>query len=1061
MLYTSNRLETLVSQLAYLLTTAPAPPLVAEHIVVQHPGMGQWVQRKLARHTGIAANLKFPLPGRFIGNLMEQVMGSEVNLQLFSREVLTWRIYQILPAFFATDAGKLLTGYVTGDDAALKMYQLAATQGNLFDQYQIFRPDVLLQWEEEESNHWQATLWKTLASDHLHRSACIHRTLETLSRIPFDHHLPEQVYLFGLNSLAPVYLEILTTLSQHTQVHLFHLSPCQEYWGDVLSDKQLARQRNRQTQTPHDRETLYIERGNPLLASLGSVAQDFHNQLLEYQMEEEELFIPRAESSLLATLQNHILFMEDGEQTEISEKPPLEDDGSLQFHICHSPLREVQVLHDTLLKLFTRIPDLTAGDILVIAPDIQIYTQAIQGVFHSAPPDQQIPFSLRDQSIAGISSTAQTFLDLLTILAGKCTGMEVLSLLESEPLLARFHLSRADLPRIRRWINDSAIHWGLDENHRNKLGMGNYTQNSWQDGLDRLMLAYFLDSPEHCFNGHYPASTVTVSEADLLGGLAECIDQLRRWSHDVAIPRALPQWASTLMELLQTFFLQEQDEPGIKLIRDYLETLHNQTELAGCTQQVEYAVVVHHLQQHLLTQPADQVFLSGRITICNMVPMRSVPFRVICMLGMHDGNFPRSQPTISFNLLQQKPRPGDRNRRNDDRYLFLESLLSARDCLSISWIGRSQQDNSEAPPATVVCELQDYINHSFQSSDDSPASSAITRKHPLQPFSRHCFTTDSPMQSYASTWLPAYRKDSSAQFITDSLTSNDKVTSVSIDLNKLILFWKHPCRYFLEQQLGMRTREQHILIEESEPFLLNNLDQYIFRNALVTELLNNTPSVQVQTRMKDSGFLPQGSYGEIQLEHIMEESLAFAATVAELTASPSSPLEIDTHIGPYHITGWLRNLYPKGRITWESGRLKAATLMELWIYHLFLCHLDQSECPETSIHYCRDEFFCLGPAEDASRHLRHLLDLFQAGQQRPLPFFPESSLAGMQAKPGKRETEMLKKWQGGYYSRGEGEDEAYLLIFGPETLPVLERESLDLATLFEPILAHRCDDAEA
>ncbi len=1059
--YSSNRLETLVDQLANLLTAAPAPPLTAEQIVVQHPGMGQWVQRKLAQHTGIAANLEFPLPGRFIGNLMEQVLETKVDLQLFDRDVLSWRIYQELPDFFKTPKGEPLTGYVSGEGAALKTYQLAATLGNLFDQYQMFRPDILQQWEEEEHDDWQATLWKHLAGDHLHRSACIHRTLQTLSQAPFHHHLPQQLYLFGLNSLAPVYLEILVTLGKHTRIHLFHLSPCQEYWGDTLSDRKLARQRGRRKQSEQDRDALYMERGNPLLTSLGSVAQDFQNQLLEYDLEEEENFSAHESATVLASLHNHILFMEDGEQAASEEKPALRDDGSLQFHICHSPLREVQVLHDTLLQLFTDIPDLTAGDVLVIAPDIQIYAQAVQGVFHSAPPDKQIPFSIRDQSIAGLSSTTQTYLDLLTTLAGKCGAPEVLSLLESGPLLARFNLSQADLPRIHRWISDSAIHWGMDREQREQLGMADYRQNSWQHGMDKLMLSYFLGSTEHSFNGCFPTAAVAVSEANLLGGLAAFIHRLRSWSHDISTPRSLAGWTKSLLEILHDFFLEDQDETGIMLIREYLETLSNQAELACCTRSMEFGVALHHLQQHLSVRPSGQVFLSGRVTFCNMIPMRSVPFRVIWLLGMHDGNFPRSGSSISFNLLQQKPRPGDRNRRNDDRYLFLETMLSARDCLSISWVGRSLQDNSETPPSTVVSELRDYINHSFKSPDHRRPSSCLTREYPLQPFSRHCFAADSPIQSYDRSWLPAPSKNSPPDFISSFTKDRTDPADMEIDLGRLVLFWKHPCRFFLEQELGMRLREQHILIEESEPFVLNGLDQYFLRNSLITDFLSGSSFEQIHSRLLDSGCLPQGAYGDIQLERINEESASFADAVAEQLVHPCAPMEIDTHIGPYHITGWLNSLYPAGRITWRSGGLKAAALMETWIYHLFLSRLDKIPISRTSIHYCRDNRIRLRAVEDADTLLREMLDLFIRGRQRPLPFFPESFLAGAPAKPEKKNSVIRSAWQGGYNRLGEGEDPAYRLIFNPHRVPPLEPEALELAALFEPIFAHRCDDAEA
>ncbi len=1063
-LYNSNRLENLLRELSRLLIIAPAPPMQAEQIVVQHPGMGQWVQRQLAQQVGIAANLEFPLPGRFIGSLIEQILGENSASHLFSRDVLLWRIYQELPSFCSTTPGKPLAAYVSGLDANLKTYQLAGVLSDLFDQYQVFRPDILRQWDKTQdetiTNDWQPLLWKILAEDHLHRSACLHQTLQALFQAPCCSHLPEQVYLFGLHSLAPVYLEILVALSQHIQIHLFHLTPCQEYWGDILSDRQLTHHGRTHQAAVLDQEDLYLERGNPLLASLGGVARDFHNQLLEYEFEELDFFEQAPGCTILSRLQNHILYMKDGGQAAPEDKPFLREDCSLTFHICHAPLREIQVLHDYLLTLFSRMPGLQAGDILVMAPDMQAYAQAVQGVFLAAPEGQQIPFSINDQPCTGGLATVQTFLDLLTTLSGKCPVSEILSLLESEPLHSRFHLNHTDLPKIRQWIKASAIHWGLDQEQREQLGMQDYFQNSWQDGLEKLMLAYFFDSVEHSFNDRFPATTLPLSEADTLGGFTEFIAQLQAWSHRVTTPRTLSQWIEDLLALLEAFFVQEKDEPSIKRIRDGLEALLNQAEAAGCSQPIEYKIVIHHLTRQFLATPADQVFLSGRVTFCNMVPMRSVPFRVICMLGMQDDNFPRSGPAISFSLLHKKPRTGDRNRRNDDRYLFLEALLSARDALFISWVGRSRIDNSEIPPSTVVSELQDYLDRCFRSPDHRSPATCITREHPLQPFSRDYFKPSSPVRSHARAWLPSQKITPLRPFAKPFSPSLDRSVHTShIDLAQLARFWQNPCRFFLEQQVGMRLAEYYTLVDESEPFLLNNLDQFLFRSTIIADLLNGRTLAQSQSRLLDSGHLPQGAYGDMQLAAINEESVALAEAISQHISSPPTTLDIDTHIGDYHVIGRLNALYPAGRITWRSSRLKASSLMEAWVYHLFLCRLKNSPIPGKSMHYSRDKTIYLHQVKNPEQHLMRLLDLYVQGLTSPLPFFPESSLAGIRTTPDKAEQAVLKKWQGNYRSKGEREDAAYRFLFGPNSTPVLDPESRALVTLLNPILAHWSDNA--
>jgi exodeoxyribonuclease V gamma subunit len=1062
-LYRSNKLEILVTQLAQLLQERPALPMLPETIVVQHQGMGQWVRRQLAQRLNIAANLKFPLPGRFIGELMEQLLGQQQELQLFGREVLTWRLYQLLPEFSQNEQGVALKKYTQSENTPLKPYQLASILSNLFDQYQIFRPDILRKWEQEPSEEWQSALWYRLSQNLADRSTLLHRTLETLNAVPFEHCLPKQIYLFGINSMAPIYLDIIQTLANHSDIHLLTLSPCQEYWGDVLSDRQLSRSKKFSSTAPETMEELYISRGNPLLASLGSVGQDFHNQLLEYTLEEFELFEPWGDNSILHLLHDHILEMEDISQTPESQKPLLTADGSLQFHVCHSPLREVQVLHDRLLDLFQQLPKLNAGDILVVTPDIQVYSQAIEGVFNSCPPEHFIPFMLSDQVHQQLSPTIQTFADLLSALSGTFGVAEILNLLEADALLSRFKMESTDIPKIRLWIEDTAIHWGLDEGQRASLGIPEFSQNSWQDGCDKLLLSYFLGSNDIEFQGSYGASSIAVSESELLGGLTTFISQLRRWASRIKQAKTLSDWAKLLLMLVEDFFDQETDPIGVNLVREILVKLDEQANLAACALPIDYQVVAHHLTQTLGEGNTDQVFLSGRVTFCNMVPMRSVPFRVICLLGMQDGNFPRSQPAISFNLMQQQPRIGDRNRRADDRYLFLETLLSAQDCLYISWIGRSQLDNSESPPSSVVSELHDYLNQCFQTVDGTIPAKLITCHHPLQPFSPENYVPLTNHPSFAANWLPTLHQQPAPPFITDRLAVESVAPKEPVALEQFIRFWMHPCRYFLEQQLGLRMGQRYRLLEESEAFDLDGLQQYSIRRQILELLLDDQPEDQITARLRSSGQVPLGEHGTIQLEQQFKECRECAEILRPKLSKALPPYEINLKIGQHHLTGWLDDLYAtQGRIDWSVGRITAHAMMTTWICHLILCLQERPPAPKCSAYHGREEQLFLNKVNEPEPYLVRLLDLYQEGQTRPLPFFPATCLARATAKPGKENDEARKAWQSSRFHRGEEQDAAYQLLYRSQAgLPIYLPEAITLAELFLPLFAHRTEDAEA
>lgn len=1070
-LYQSNQLEILALHLRTILQDTPSDPFIPEVIVVQHQGMAQWISQQLAFADGIAANLRFPLPARLIWTVLQDLTGATPTEDLFKKSVLRWRIAGLLPSFLTHPKFGEITTYLTDDDSGEKLYQLAGRISDIIDQYQVYRPEMLDQWQQVQGDHWQAVLWQALTADTFPQRAYLGRQVQQLLNATDNENrkLLPRYHLFGLNSLAPVYLDIFARLGQLTAVHCYHLSPCRQYWGDIMPARHQAGLRARQ-QLSSTADT-YLEQGHPLLASLGKTGQDFFEQLLALDdIQSVDLHLEDEQGHLLAVLRNDILDLHDRTSGEHGRYHLDPDDRSLQFHCCASPFREIQVLHDRLLDLMLHYPDLTPGDILVCAPDIQLYADAIAGVFNETGREHHIPWSIADQSPDNASPLVRCFLDVLDLFVGRFTAPDVLALCETAALLRRFSLDSTLLPLFHDWVSGSGIRWGLDEAHRHDLAVQDGHLHSWQFGLDRLVLGYLMGNCQEPQAGILPYAVLTAGHAEDLGGFATLVTTLAHWRRMLHAPRPAAQWTDDLLKLLESLFApSEEDEEGLLMLQTSISSLHEDCQAAGYHTPLSFAVVAQHLKTLLSQTSGGHTFLSGKLTFCNMVPMRSVPFRVLCLLGMNDQSFPRSQHPPAFDLIAKEPRLGDRNRRQDDRYLFLEALLSARHVLYLSWVGGNLRDETLLPPSAVLVELMDYLDQSCVLPESTGIADHLTTIHPVQPFSYHCFAGNPAIAGYNPAWLPAAEEHSAIPFLTSPLPEPDTKWH-DVSLQQLIRFWQHPCRFFLEHILGLRLRNREVEIAESEPFSLNNLQNYHLRQATVTDLLTGVPLTRINEILTSAGQLPHGNFDRISFEQIAGESISFSTAAEPLLSRPLPPLEIDVTIGSYRVSGRLDNCFARGRVVWRTGHAAGRDLLALWIPHLLLNLLCPDSMPPVSIHLSRHpksstspvHRSTLGTVPDPEQHLLWLLERYQRGLSQPLPFFAETSLAWARAKRDKKNPEQAARqtWEDGFLMAGEGSDPAHRLCFEQLSFAA-NTEFLELTDLYTTLLAHLEVDADA
>jgi exodeoxyribonuclease V gamma subunit len=739
-LHTSHRLESLADALAGVLRESPGPPLVPEIVVVQSLGMRRWLSFQLAARLGVAMNIRFPFPAEFADQMFAAHLGRSPS-PVFLRDHLPWRIYGALPALLADDDFRELHHY-TGDDP-LRQWQLAAQIAATFDRYLAHRPELLTRWDAGEisdGESWQATLWRKIAGLHAHPPAMLAqlgRRSKANNTQRNSMRPPGRSCIFGLSSLAPAYLALLATVAELAEIHLFLLAPTREYWGDIRSEREQARFATWREKRGSRGAVHPFAQGHPLLASLGKVGREFHEAILDLTpAAEHEHFDSQPPASALGRLQHDILTL------ATRDAEPLDSaDRSIQFHNCHSPLRELEVLHDQLLALFECDRTLEPRDVLVAMPDIETYAPFIEAVF-GAPEGTAIrlPFSIADRAFRADNGIADAFLRLLDLTASHFTATAVLSLLDCPAIRAQFQFAESDLAHIRRWVSGTGIRWGRDAAHRASLDLPERGENTWQFGLDRLLLGFALPGDgESLFHGILPSPEIEGALATTLGRLAEFCGQLFSKITPLARARTAGEWSRDLHDVLTTFCSAADsfaDEwrgvaADIAAISDIVATATH--DITDAPPNIPFSVISDHLATLLADTGRGSGFLRGGVTFCSLRPMRAIPHRVVCILGLDDGAFPRHERPPGFDLTASQPRPGDRTRREDDRHLFLEALLSARDTLYVSWCGQSPHDNSALPPSVVVSELLEHLARAF-----SPPP-AITA-HRLQAFSPAYFS---------------------------------------------------------------------------------------------------------------------------------------------------------------------------------------------------------------------------------------------------------------------------------------------------------------------------------
>lgn len=1102
-IHTSNRIEALADALAMTgLTPAPGDPLGCEWILVNSQGMESWLRQQVTERLGITANLRMP----FLQSFIDELARRHPDLAAirrggkpgdFARTTLHLRILDVLGRVDLEDAE--LASYLSSEShPMLRRYQLAARLAQLFDRYQIHRPDFLDTWEGDDIvQDWQARLWNVLreGSDEPSLTETLRRLAAEMERVDLSNEggdlAIERLSLFNVTALPPIYLEVFSALAERIPVNLYTMEVSKRLL-DTGTEFQTPRPAAPELSPPLEALRAWALQGRDFIDLLARSTKGCWKRHFVSPLSSTENASGGGTPSMLECLQDLILDLDT--RVPDARLPLLPDDRSLVFHSCHGPQREIEVLHDQLLALFEADPTLTPRDVIVMAPEIADYVPYIEASFgytphvpsravdgEDAPPGEgegkhlpYIPFSVADRFDIARSQVFQTLVSLMGLASSRFKVNEILDLL-AQPLIHRnLAMAEGDLGLVAHWARETAIRWGWDETHRAQLGLPATKDFTWQAGLDRLLAGYAmapkLDEPNAgLFAGIAPFAEIEGEGAVLMGKVVDFLSRLRELALDLGQERTFPEWRDWIStRVLDPFFGRgdNQNYLEIQRIRSALDELARLAEALQFEEKIPPALIVDHLQESVGASVSGVGFFRGKVTFCSLMPMRSIPARIICLLGMNDGAFPRTDRPLGFDRSAGERRPGDRSRRLEDRYLFLEAILAARSLFYVSYQGRARGDNTGKLPSGLVTELREAMAEIFdlpeaeRSAFDGKPLGANEVEHRLQAFNLEYFLETSPaLFSYSRNDglgaraaltpkdpLPLFDPPAAPPMLPP--ISAEDTSFLRLSPRALSRFFLSPCDFLLRRRLGVDLRPGTVLDLKDDEFARDGLHDHRIRARMLDAVLREDSPESCRAWLVAMGWLSESPRSRSWFEGEWLRVSSFATTPCIPTESELMDLgtalrhehrsedifyrrerEGNEAFLPIELDGRVDPIVEGTHLVRSLATMKTSNRLATLIEHLCHCAggctvpttllgLDERPAQKKEGRPRSYRYESI-PTAQAEADLLRLLAFYEDGLRRPLPFetgafeilYRESRKEGLEAIDRRRRE---KKVEGRY-----------------------------------------------
>lgn len=924
----SNSLESLASGLSKSLAMAPDSVFEPNYIITQTEGMNNWLKLQMAARSGIAANCRFLKPNDFVYHLYRLLNGPFT--ETLSGENLNWLLFQLLGEKAFINKFPEVAGYYQNDlpVSDLRRMALAEKVADLFDQYQIYRSDMIRKWNATPlrsvpSGEWQQYLWISAGNKAANalpdKTAIESYILDALTDAKQQEQLKSRlpvVHLFGLSIITAYHIRILLRLSSFIDIHFHLINPAPSvYWYHDRNEKLLSRwqKKGKRITDPETDNALLTGWGQVIRTTFGMFFQ--HNEFLTAY--EEVGIVPPLPNSLLHKIQSDIFLA----ATTTNRQPlPAKDirDDSIHINACYTIAREVEVLYNYLVHLVDKKgAALSPRDIVVMVSDIDAYAPYIKAVFNNAP--HSFPYTIADESYSGGDNLFTALSSILLLNEEKCTAEEVLQLLDSSLIRQRFGIT--DIDSIRQIVDAASIRFGIQGNKDDDTYLV-----SWVYGLRRIMYGICMSGEEEYVNGDetlYPIDMVEGAEALPVIRFVHFAEVLIASIEERKKDRTIADWVSYIEYIVHNMIVEPDEVPDehYSMLMRHLAGLNMTSRYIG--EPITFRVFSHSLQQTLDSNIKASLFAGGGITFCSLIPMRSIPFPVVAMLGLNYDKFPRREKPVSFDLIKMNPESGDRSIKESDKHLFLEAVLSAKEYLYISYIGQDPNDNSHLPPSAVIDELIDYIEAGAK--EPETVRELLITRHPLQSFSRVYTQKNERLYSYLDNGIISV----------DPLVIPGKKTEAlnfeEIQLEDLVRFFNNPFKAYYNKALGIYYYSDDSLLPDTELFNVDSLQQWSLKQLL----LRASGTAAMQQQLTKKGSLPLKNMGSVALKSIEKKVAPVRALYTNhIGAKEEQKLHFEISIGNSLLTGSLSPVFNNKLlfISWSKSDMKY--LIEAYIRYL-------------------------------------------------------------------------------------------------------------------------------
>jgi exodeoxyribonuclease V gamma subunit len=1042
-LHRAERTNLLADGLGQLLATPLPDPFAEELVIVPAKGVERWLSQRLSHilgrgtaQDGVCAGVAFRNPR----SLIAEITGTTDD-DPWSPDAMVWPLLEVIDGSLdkpwcrtlATHLGHFETDEEEEELRQGRRYAVARRLAGLFASYARQRPQLLVDWESDITGditsdlQWQPPLWRALVgrvdadTPHVRHA----KTVARLNESPID--LPERLSLFGHTRLPSTEIELLDALSSHHDLHLWLPHPSDDLWHKLDGDHGAIPRRD---------DTSHREVGHPLLATLGRDLRELQRSLPTNPSTDEYLGGREHPDTLLGWLQSDIT----ANAVRPDGRTLGDDDRSVQVHSCHGPARQIDVLREVLLGLLADDPTLEPRDILVMCPDIETFAPLINADFglgdvvRGAHPAHRLRVRLADRSLIQTNPLLGVASQLLSLAGSRVTASEVLNLAQSAPVRSRFGFTDDDLESITRWVRQANIRWGFDQEHRQPFGV-DFVHNTWRFGIDRVLAGVALSDDSHAWIGStLPLDDVSSNRVELAGKLAEYVERLQRTVDSLNGARPLRDWLTALADGIGLLARVEDSDAwqSSQVQREFAEVLATAGPRDDTIMRLPDIRAL--LGRHLAGRPTRANFRTGTLTVCTMVPMRSVPHRVVCLVGLDDGVFPRLGIVDGDDVLARDPMTGERDIRSEDRQLLLDAIGAATEKLVITYTGSNEYSGQDRPPAVPLAELLDTLDITTT----EKVRDRLVVRHPLQPFDirnvipgelgmppDRPFTFD-PTVLRAASASTGERKEQPA-FISGPLPP---VPADDVVLADLVAFFKDPVKGFF-RALDYTLPWDVDGVEDAMPVDINALEEWIVGDRMLGDMLRGmTPDDARQAEWR-RGTLPPGQLGWRKATEIKEKAALLAAAAMRYRADEPQAYDVDIDLGAARrLTGTVSPVFGDRLVSVTYSKLDGKHLLESWIPLLALLARD----PASDWHA-----MCIGrpkngttpreeglgrPDVDAVEVLRDLVAVYDAGRREPIPLPIKTSYAWAVARQSGDIPEQAARYRWKSSERYPAEDQA-------------------------------------